>query len=136
MAATFDQALPTAKDRVRRALGDADITDAIRQDEEYAAQLARTTDERETIAIMAEGLAAEYARKPDSLSDADGSISWRERVKTWLELAKRMRDGMAGEIAVGSQTAVSVAVDRDSEQLGEYDRHGYYGHGGRAWYTG
>lgn len=129
MTATFDQTLPTAKDRLRRALGDAATTNALRQDEEYVAVLARLSgNETAALVEMAAGLAAEFAQRPDSISDEDGALSWRERVKTWLALAETGRAQLAdAAAAAASGGASSVAVRRDDDgPQWEYVRPRYF----------
>lgn len=110
MAATFDLTLPTIKDRMRAALGDRDVPDgALRQDEEYYAQLAISGDEALATAVMAEGLAVEYARRVDAFSESGGiSVRWGERVKTWLALAKAIRDSYVVSHASGGVDAVAI----------------------------
>jgi hypothetical protein len=112
MSATFDNTLSRTLDQMRAALGDRDVPDnALRQDEEYAAQLAISGDAALATAVMAEGLAAEYARRVDSFSESGGiSVRWGERVKTWLALAKSIRDGSVTRQASGGVSAVAVRV--------------------------
>lgn len=120
MVATFDPNLPTAKDRIRRLLGDADVANALRQDEDYVAAIALYPDEAEAAAFVAEGLAAEFARRPDSISDEGTSLRWGERVKTWLELAKRLTATAAGEAGV-------IVIERaDAAEQSEYWRPYWY----------
>lgn len=119
MAATFDNALPTAKDRMRRAVGDIDV-DAVplEQDETYLAALAQFGEDLGT-AVIAEGLAARYAQRPTSISDDSGSISWGDRVKTWIAVANRYRAGGA----MSSQTgAGAIQLSRTGEEEDEYSR--------------
>lgn len=133
MAATYSPNLVTALDRVRHALGDIDTTNPLRPDETIAAILAVNGTSAATVAVvpaaedlatalLAEGLAAEYARKPDAVSDEDGSISWRDRVKTWLELASRLRSGLAGS-GSGSGTWSSDVMRDGDEARSEYYRY-------------
>jgi hypothetical protein len=135
MTATFDLALPTAKDRLRRALGDADTTAALRQDEEYAAVLTQFAgNETAALVEMASGLATEYAQKPDSVSDEDGAITWKDRVPTWLKIAATGRADLLKAAEVVTGKAVSVAVMRDHDEAhSEYrrdDRRRWEGHHG------
>lgn len=90
MTFSFDPTLATAADRLRRGLGDT-VAPGLRSNEEYAATLVRYPDEALALAVMAEGLAVEYAQQPDSISDEGTTITWRERVRTWLALAKSAR---------------------------------------------
>ena len=101
MTATFDNTLPTELDQMRFMVGDVDVAAALEQDETYASALALHGFKLGTAAI-AEALAARYAQRPDSISSEDGSLSWRERVKTWLALATRLRAEEAAGIAGGA----------------------------------
>jgi hypothetical protein len=92
MTASFNNTLPTATDRIRRAVGDVNTLNALRQDEEIAAVLVlNSDDENAATADIAASLAVEYAQKPDSISDDGTAIRWGERVKTWLTIAKEFR---------------------------------------------
>jgi hypothetical protein len=101
MASTYSNNLPTAKDRMRHLLGDTDMENALRQDEEYLALLAGYPTETEATAVMAESLAAQFGQEPDSVSTDGTTVSWHDRVKTWLELATRLRTALK-EIKVTS----------------------------------
>lgn len=127
MAATFDETLPTAKDRLRRAVGDTAVPDgALRQDEEIFSVLALYPDEAVAQAAIAEGLAVEFAQKPDSFSESGGvSVRWGERVKTWLALAATLRKQAALST---SGLAVSLATTRGEDGTSEYVRE--------TWFTG
>lgn len=118
MAATFDNTLPTALDRMRYALGDIVVAAALEQDETYAANLAIHGEPIGT-AVMAEALAARFAQEPDSFSGDGTSITWRERVKTWLALATRIRQE---EAAASSGGAGSILGARGDETASEYVR--------------
>lgn len=105
MTATYDDTLPTAKDRIRAAVGDTDMTAALRTDEHIASVLALNVgDETAATADVAAGLAVEYAQRPDRISDDGTSISWGERVKTWLTLAETSR------AAAVATTAASATI--------------------------
>jgi hypothetical protein len=136
MTATFALTLDTAKDRMRAALGDRDVPEnALRQDEEFYAQLAISGDEAVATAVMAEGLAAEYAQSPDSFSESGGiSVRWSERVKTWLALAAGIRTGLAAEAAASGAVSAQMVRVPDGGWQSEYVR-GCLPGCGRAWYT-
>jgi len=111
MVATFDGNLATARDRVRFNVGDIIIdisTDplgvALRPDEQYDAVISQTATEDLATAVMAESLAAEYGVVPDSISDDGTSLSWRDRVATWLAIAKAARSRSASVLETVSGT--------------------------------
>lgn len=122
MAFTFDPTLPTAVDRLRRALGDT-TAPGLRTNEEVAATLARYPDEALALAVLAEGLAVEFAQKPDSISDEGTTVTWRDRVKTWLAIASGARTLAALASATTGGMASSVATTRAyDEQPSQYAR--------------
>lgn len=99
MAATYDNTLPTAKDRIRHQVADTDMANPLRPDEEYLAALANagsaTNAEALATLAMAQSLASEYAQLPTTISDDGTALSWSDRVKTWLALVSRIE----GEVA-------------------------------------
>ena len=114
MSFTFDATLVTATDRLRRGLGDA-VAPGLRSNEEYAATLVRYSDEAMALAVIAEGLAVEYAQQPDSISDEGTTITWRDRVKTWLALAGSARALVASTTTAASSAATSLATTREGD---------------------
>lgn len=127
MTATYNNTLPTTLDRMRFAVGDINFTEldtsgALRQDEEYDALVLLTGDWRLAVADMADSLAAQYAQSPDSFTaQGDMSVSWRERVSTWLSVARRYRTEVADELAASGVTAVSsTSPERDYPDESEY----------------
>lgn len=118
MAATYDPTLPTAKDRVRYALGDTNVAAALEQDETYVANLTLYSESL-AIAVMAEALAARFAQKPDSFGTDGLNVTWRERVKTWLALATTMR---ANATAAAGSAASSFVATRNDDTDAEYVR--------------
>lgn len=90
MVAFYDSLLATAKDRMRHMLGDTDMAAPLREDETYEAILTAYGETMGT-AVLAEALAVEYAQQPTSVSASGVSVAWPDRVKTWQELAKRLR---------------------------------------------
>lgn len=119
MSATYDSELPTAVDRMRHSLGDIDMAAPLRDDETYEALLA-TYSETEATAVMAEALAAEYAQQPDSIGDDGTTISWRSRVSTWLELAKRLRAALAETTATTNSVMQTVRPSRYDDCYDEW----------------
>lgn len=94
--ATYDPTHLSVLDRVRFAVGDTDVSvdedsgesNALKPDAEYLAAIDRNDIEQGAIAEMARALAAQVMQEPDKYSEAGGiSLSWSDRIKTWLALA-------------------------------------------------
>jgi hypothetical protein len=102
---SFDPTLPTARDRIRHLLGDTDAAQPLLADETIDAAVAQSGESLAT-ATLAEGLAADYARRPSSFGTTGLSVSWANRVPTWLELAARFRaaSGGSGGVSVVQAT--------------------------------
>lgn len=94
MAATFDWGLGRALDRVRFALGDTEVAEALLPDESYEATLATyDDDERRATLVLAEALIARYAREPEKVvvEDSRVEVAWGERLTAWVALVARLR---------------------------------------------
>lgn len=123
---TFDESLGLPRDRVRLRIGDTNAASPLRQDETIAALVA-AVGELGAIEVLATSLAAEYAQRPDSLGDNGQSISWSQRVKTWLEVAARARKEMTvlegGDVdGVSSMLSTVRPVRSDIVMVAEYVR--------------
>ena len=133
MAATYDPSLPTARDRMRQVLGDTDVdpdSDALLPDETYDARLEEHGETLAT-AILAESLAARYGQEPDAVSvGGQVQVSWRDRCRTWLELAKRLRSVAASAVTAASATLGSTRPRRPGE-----DEHTEYWREWGPWRT-
>lgn len=57
----------------------------------------------ESLAQLADSLASRFAQEPDRISDSGVSVSWKDRVATWRQLAK---DARAGKYIPPTATAV------------------------------
>jgi hypothetical protein len=90
---SFDEMLPSDRDRGRYLLGDTtnDQSTELLTDNAVDAALLQY-GYAGGVAYLAEGLAARFAQQVSSTSLPGGlSASWSERVKYWLGLADRMR---------------------------------------------
>ena len=95
MATTYSTTASTPKDKARLLLGDTGVDGGVflLTDEEIVAFMG-TVSFNEAVALLAEALSTRFAQYPDETDTPGGTtVKWTERVKTWLELAKRMRAG-------------------------------------------
>lgn len=92
MAFTFDASLSEARDRVRLRLGDTVDDGHELEDETIDSVLARH-DEREGTAVLAEALAARYARMASDWTDGDAREAYTKRAEQMSEIAKAVRNG-------------------------------------------
>lgn len=116
MSFSFDETLPTTKDRVRAVIGDTNSAAPLRSDEAIAATLAlyagTASPVTDTVAFLALSLANEYRTRPDRVALADGSsYSWADRVKGWDQLARDIRAGkVAFDAVIASATSESSSL--------------------------
>lgn len=113
---SFDESLTTDLDLARFHIGDTsnDSATELLTDDQIEAVLGLYTPLAIGIAVLADGLAIRFAQKPGSVRLPSGlAVSWSDRVKTWLALAKRLRD-------TGSLSGSSVAFSRGSTRSDGY----------------
>lgn len=115
---TYIETLPTPKDRIRHRLGDTKDP-GLRSDEMIEALVASDGESLAT-ALLAEGLASEFAQRPNSLNTPDGlGLTWGERIKQWQKLADDIRSTLVSEAEVNSrlklQTFSLQRADRHEE---------------------
>lgn len=106
MTWSFDDSLPTAKDRVRVLIGDTDAADQLLSDEAIAmylpgGTLAKASD-RLAAAECATAIAAKFIRKANSLSEGGGSVNWGDRAKAYRELAAGLFASDAADQSAGA----------------------------------
>jgi hypothetical protein len=100
----FSATLPTAKDRVRFALGDTTDPEWY-PDSTYTAVLTTAAgDERAATIMMGEALLARWANEPDVLDGPAGRIDMRARRTALQALLARLRTEQAAS-APGSRAA-------------------------------
>lgn len=119
MTCTFDESLPSPKDRIRLLLGDTGDP-CLRSDETINALVAAVGEAAAT-AELAAGLAIYYAQQPDAMSADGATISYRARVEAMRALAKTSAEAAAAASGRGGTT--SARAMRDDDCLGaEYRR--------------
>ena len=100
---SYNPALITPLDRVRHLIGDTQAP-WLRDDTTILSLLA-TNSETGTVAILAEGLASEFALQPSNVSIPGGpGLTWGDRVKRLSDLAGRMR-----AVEIAASNAVTTA---------------------------
>lgn len=107
--ATYDAGLSTAKDRLRRLLGDVDPEYPLLDDATYDGAVSQYGEAGAAV-FLAESLAAEYAQLPVRTDDNGVALDFSERVRTWQALAATMRANPSpGGAAAVSRTSVLLA---------------------------
>jgi hypothetical protein len=114
MSATYDELLPTDKDRVRYYLGDTNVSpeeNALRTDEHIAAVLTAEASFEAAVILIADGLIAEFGQEPDSVRLVSGlTVSFRNRIDAWKRLITRME----AKIAQAATAATQAPAGSDS----------------------
>lgn len=122
---SFDPSLPTARDRVRLLVGDVDALNPLLADETYNVLLL-SQGEAGAVIWAAQALAAQYAQEPGSVGLPDGTtVSWRDRVTTWLLIAENTRKHGIGLQVGGFQAGGNKQATRSRAAVRELvDHHG------------
>lgn len=119
MAATFNELLPTERDRLRLLLGDTNMDAPLYTDEAYDAELIAAGSLEGAGLTLARGLVARYGQMPDSISiSGEFSISWKARIAVWSELIAAWA-GSSGSTGLSSGF-LSVAASRETVYRPEY----------------
>lgn len=110
MSATYNDTLPTDRDRVRAIIGATDVSSeaaALVSDEHIDAVLDWKQSLDGAVSFIAGELASQYAQQPGSVRLPSGlAVSWSDRVKRWSELAASAASG--GITNTASVTQVPV----------------------------
>lgn len=119
MTASYDDTLPTDKDKARSILGatdDTSATTALVTDEHIEAVLTWQGSLDGAVAFLASELASRYAQMPSDVSLPSGlRVAWRERIATWLALAGRASPTGVGSGALSFVPAVYGGEDTADE---------------------
>ncbi|HEX8220364.1 MAG TPA: hypothetical protein VF914_14305 [Chloroflexia bacterium] len=129
MTAIYNQALPTARDRIRLALSDTTVepeSSAFLPDETYDALITMHGETMATV-VAAESLANKFGQNPTQVVLAGGkAFTWGDRIKPLLELAARLRTALNATTAGAVSNATRVASPTRGEQdVSEYRRSEY-----------
>lgn len=122
--ATYRAALPTARDRLRFAVGDTNVAAALLVDVTYDAILAGVNnDERLATVVVCDALISRYAQEP-TRAEITGveSAEWRDRLSAWKGLAARLRAEATQEATRAQGTFSVQRPQRYDEEVGEYTR--------------
>lgn len=118
MIATYNDLLPSDKDRVRFRLGDTDMDAPLLSD--AAIEQAVTTEGgvAQAAAFLASGLVAQYGRQPVKIT-ADGvTFDYTILLKTWQTLAASTTS------SVGTAGGLTFVPRSDVRQLSSTDEWG------------
>lgn len=116
----YDDELTTDRDKIRALLGDTEST-ALLTDAHYDAVLS-LYDFNGAVAFLANELAATYARKPGSVTLYGLSVSWRDRVATWLALAKAAINGSLTGATIVAPFIGGISITEKEVVLADTDR--------------
>ena len=115
MAATYNPAHPTARDRVRANLGDTDVDpaeNALHTDAHMDAVLAAYGEALGQSALAHE-LWARFAQDPSSVGLTGLSVSFANLLDVWAELAKpwlAYQQRLAGEVTATPATSRAATI--------------------------
>jgi hypothetical protein len=132
MTFSYDQTRPTARDKMRHALGD--ITDpGVDPDETYDSMLVELGGSwRRAAAAIARSFAARRISKPTSFTDVGVmAVGWSDPAGGWLKLAAALEaDAEAEEHPATDDRSLYVVAP---SRLDMADPFGEYSNGLRGW---
>jgi hypothetical protein len=118
MTWSFDDTLPTAKDRIRDLIGDINEATPILSDESIGVYLAGGAQEQANESLAAacclEKMAARVAGRATSISEGGSSVSWGDIAKRYREQAAQLRSLDAVGDGSGLFEIAEFAVDEFS----------------------
>lgn len=120
MAQTYDDTLPSDRDKARSVLGITDVSTAelaLVSDEYIDAVLVWKDGLDGAVAFIAASLASRYAQMPTSVSSSGKSVSWGERVRNWLALAASAGAGGITNVAALSQVPIDYGTPAITEEF-------------------
>lgn len=124
MAATYDDTLPTDKDKARSLLGDTDVdpaSEALHSDEHITAVLAWQGSLAAGVVYLAKELIARFATEPVKVT-ADGvTVDYTARLGVWRTIvAEQQAEVSGGGISFVTATFGASTSTDEYARLGEY----------------
>lgn len=142
MAWTYNEELPTAKDKVRLLCGDTNLNDKLIANEEIAFALGKNSNEFYAAATVCRMIAGKLRRRP-SLTPTPGGIALDSQAQAsgFMELATQLEeqgklDGVAGFGAGGISIEGKLAVENDDDRVRpafRINEHRSVGSGATGW---
>lgn len=119
MPATFDETLPTDKDRARAILGDTTMTDPLLTDAHISAVISLQGGLAAGVVFLAEELMARYARDPLRTTVEGVTVDYSANVALWRRVADRQQSTLSAAAASGLSF---VTADYGAPATDEYAR--------------
>lgn len=119
MPSSYDETLPTNKDKARSLLGDVAVTPgtttipddaALHSDQHIATVLALLTPFESAVAWLADELVTRFAQEPVKVTLTGLAVDYTPRIPAWQALAARMRATVDQAAADAAAAASKVAT--------------------------
>ena len=89
MSGSYDDALPTDRDKIRAILGDTNSGDWLHTDSHIDAVLTWQASIDAAVAFLARELIARYASQPVRMSSEGQTRDYSDRLKSWQQIIDR-----------------------------------------------
>jgi hypothetical protein len=118
MVWSYQDTMPTDKDKVRFYCGDVDSSEQLVTDEEILFALSEEGTVRLAAATICERIGARFTRLSD-ITEGDLSLKYSQRYSQFLELASSLRSRSA---VTASPLAGGISVSDKNQQNADTDR--------------
>jgi hypothetical protein len=117
---TYDEALPTDRDKVRMVLADTDSENFLVSDAHIDAVLTWKGSLSGAVIALAGELIAEFARQPVRTGSGGESVDYGDRLKSWQLIIEQAKED--GAAASGSNTITFVPTTYGEDSDNEWGR--------------
>lgn len=109
MSGSYDDALPTDRDKIRAILGDTNAADWLHSDAHIDAVLTWQGGIDAAVAFLARELIARYARQPVVTTALGETVNYSDRLRSWQRIVDRADAGLTTD-STGSGGIVMVSA--------------------------
>jgi hypothetical protein len=119
---SYNDTLPTDRDKLRALIGDTDIGALLLSDDHLDAVLLLKTTVTASVVFCADELIARFANQPVVISSQGETTDYRERLSTWRAISNQAKAEITNASNVGGSPFTFVAASYGNPETDEYAR--------------